>query len=63
MPANDTYWYNLKKMHVVFALSAVGLFAVTLGMMWADHSDEWRYECGAQFEPVDHVQRAGQRHR
>lgn len=42
MPANDTYWRSLKKMHVVFALSAVGLFAVTLAMMWKDHDDEWR---------------------
>lgn len=42
MPANDTYWRNLKKMHVVFALSAIGLLVATLGMMWADHSDEWR---------------------
>lgn len=42
MPANDTYWRSLKKMHVVFVLSAIGLFAVTLGMMWKDHSDEWR---------------------
>ena len=42
MPANDTYWRNLKKMHVVFALSAIGLFVATLGMMWKDHADEWR---------------------
>ncbi len=42
MPANDTYWRNLKKMHVVFVLSAIGLFAATLGMMWTDHADEWR---------------------
>ncbi len=42
MPANETYWRSLKKMHVIFAISAVGLLLVTLGMMWKDHKDEWR---------------------
>ncbi len=41
MPAPDTYWYNLKKMHVVFAVSAIGLFAVTIAMLWKDHAREW----------------------
>ncbi len=41
MPANDTYWRNLKKMHVVFAASAVALFVVTLWMMADDHDREY----------------------
>lgn len=42
MPATDAYWRNLNKMHVVFFASAVAMFAATMWMMAADHSDEWR---------------------
>ncbi|MEX1232317.1 MAG: c-type cytochrome [Planctomycetaceae bacterium] len=42
MPANDAYWRNLRTMHVVFAVSAIALFAATLLMMSADYKDEWR---------------------
>ncbi|MBW3539011.1 MAG: c-type cytochrome [Planctomycetes bacterium] len=42
MPADDKIWRNLKRVHVVFAVSCIGLLAVTLWMMAADHRDEWR---------------------
>lgn len=42
MPATESFWRNLKTMHIVFALSAVALFAVTFWMMAEDHSNEWR---------------------
>ncbi|MEX2288042.1 MAG: c-type cytochrome [Planctomycetaceae bacterium] len=42
MPATDKYFRNLKTVHVVFALSTVGLFASTIWMMAADHADPWR---------------------
>lgn len=42
MPANDSYFRSLKKLHVVFALSSIGLLVVALATMSADHADEWR---------------------
>ena len=42
MPATDEFFRDLKKTHVVFALSAVGLFVATFWMMGADHVEEWR---------------------
>ena len=42
MPATDTFWRNLKRMHVVFAASAIALLVATLWMMAKDHADEWR---------------------
>lgn len=42
MPATDKFAYNLKKLHVVFALSCFGIFVATFWMMASDHRDEWR---------------------
>lgn len=42
MPATETFWRNLKAMHVVFAVSSVGMLGATVWMMTADHADEWR---------------------
>lgn len=42
MPASDKYWRPLKKMHVVFAISALALLGVTLLMMSSDHDREWK---------------------
>ncbi len=42
MPAQETYWRNLGRMHVVFFVSAIALFGATIWMMAADHRDEWR---------------------
>lgn len=42
MPANDKFTYNLKTMHVVFAVSCVAIFVATLAMMATDHADDWR---------------------
>lgn len=42
MPATDSFLRDLKKMHVVFALSAVVMLVSVLWMMKADHSGEWR---------------------
>lgn len=41
MPATDAYLRDLKKMHIVFALSCIAMFATTIWMMAADHSEEW----------------------
>ena len=41
MPATDAYWRNIKKTHVVFALSSVAMLAVTIWMMWHDHNREY----------------------
>src|SRR3990172_9182413 len=41
MPATDSYVRDLKKVHVVFALSCVAMFVTTIWMMAADHSEEW----------------------
>lgn len=41
MPATDDYKYNIKKMHVIFLLSAVAFTAATLLMLYKDHNDEW----------------------
>lgn len=41
MPATDTFAWNIKKMHVVFAGSTIALLAVTFWLLGADHSEEW----------------------
>ena len=41
MPATDAYVWNIKRMHVVFAASAIALMGVTFWMIGADHSEEW----------------------
>ena len=42
MPATDKFRYNLKTMHIVFAVSCAALFAATISMMAKDHADDWR---------------------
>ncbi len=42
MPANDKFRYNLKTMHIVFAVSCLFIFLATLAMMAKDHADDWR---------------------
>jgi cytochrome c2 len=42
MPATDKFRYNLKTMHVVFAVSCAAILLATVAMMWKDHKDDWR---------------------
>lgn len=42
MPATDKFRYDLKKMHVVFAVSCAFIFIATIAMMAKDHDDDWR---------------------
>ena len=41
MPATDKFFYELKTMHLVFAASAIALFATTIWMLADDHIEEW----------------------
>jgi len=41
MPASDGFFRDLKKVHVVFAWSALALFGATIWMMAVDHIEEW----------------------
>ncbi len=43
MPATDKIRYDLKKMHVIFALSCAAIFVATIAMMAKDHNDDWRW--------------------
>ena len=36
MPADDSFFRNLKRMHVVFAVSCIALLAVTIWMLGWD---------------------------
>lgn len=42
MPATEKFLYNLRAMHIVFAISAAALLGATMWMMQADYADEWR---------------------
>lgn len=42
MPANDTYWWNQKTLHIVFAISSVAMLLSVILMMKKDQDDEWR---------------------
>ncbi|MEX0704170.1 MAG: c-type cytochrome [Planctomycetales bacterium] len=42
MPATETVWRNLKRMHVIFAVSSAALLVTIVWMMAADHADQWR---------------------
>ena len=42
MPSPDESYYNIKRLHVVFAISSVALLAVTVWMLAADHWREWK---------------------
>ena len=59
MPATDNFFRDLKGMHVVFAVSAVALFGVTIWMLAVDHSEEWHDYQKAQFRiDAERLQRA-----
>ncbi len=42
MPSPDATFYNLKRLHVVFALAALAMLAVTVWMIAADHFRDWK---------------------
>ncbi|MEX0718245.1 MAG: PDZ domain-containing protein [Planctomycetaceae bacterium] len=42
MPANETVWRNLKRMHVIFAVSSAALLVTVVWMLAGDHADPWR---------------------
>ena len=42
MPATDQYLRNIKKVHVVFCLSAIAFALSTVLILYRDHDDEWR---------------------
>ncbi len=42
MRASETTYYDIRRLHVVFALSALALLAVTVWMVAADHWRSWK---------------------
>jgi len=42
MPSSDETYYNLKRLHLVFAISSLALLAVTAWMLAADHWRQWK---------------------
>jgi hypothetical protein len=42
MPATDQYLRDIKKVHVVFCLSAIAFAVATALILYRDHDDEWR---------------------
>lgn len=42
MPATEQTWRDLKLLHVVFAVSALGLLAATVWMLAVDHDRPWK---------------------
>lgn len=42
MPATEQTWYDMKRMHQIFAVTGVVLLLVTLWMFAVDHSREWK---------------------
>jgi len=42
MRAGDETYYNLKRLHLVFAVSSIALLAATVWLVWADHAREWK---------------------
>ncbi len=42
MPATDQYLRDIKKVHVVFCLSAIAFAVSTVVILYRDHDDEWR---------------------
>lgn len=51
MPATDQYLRNIKKVHVVFCLSAVAFTVATVLILYRDHDDEWR-DYQSQFDAI-----------
>ncbi|NOX53501.1 MAG: hypothetical protein GXP27_03515, partial [Planctomycetes bacterium] len=42
MPASDHYFYDLKKLHVAFAVASAALLIATVWMIADDHAADWR---------------------
>ncbi len=42
MPARDDTFFNIKRLHVLFAVSSMALLAVTIWMLAADHQRQWK---------------------
>ncbi|NUQ65592.1 MAG: c-type cytochrome [Pirellulales bacterium] len=42
MPSPDDTFYNIKRLHVVFALSSAALLGATVWMLAVDHRREWK---------------------
>jgi cytochrome c551/c552 len=42
MPATEQTWRDLKLLHVVFAVTAIGLLVATVWMLAADHDRPWK---------------------
>lgn len=42
MPASEDFYRNQKKLHLVFLISSLGLFAATIWMLAADHIKAWK---------------------
>ena len=42
MPASDSTYHNMRRLHAVFAVSALALVAATVWMLAADHWREWK---------------------
>lgn len=42
MPASETTFYNIKRLHAVFAMASLALVAVTVWMLAKDHWREWK---------------------
>ena len=42
MPVSSDHFYNIKRLHAVFALSSLALLAVTIWMLAADHRRQWK---------------------
>ena len=42
MPSADATYYNIKRLHVLFAASALALLGATVWMIAADHGREWK---------------------
>src|SRR4051812_20289333 len=42
MPATEQTWRDTKRMHVIFGITALAMFATTVWMLAADHRREWK---------------------
>ena len=42
MPSTDETFYNLKRLHVLFAISSLALLAATVWLIVADHCRQWK---------------------
>ncbi len=42
MPASEKTWHNIRLLHVVFGLTALGMLLATVWMLFADHNRQWK---------------------